>query len=97
MVRVNPSYGINTASTGTLIGVTKDYANYTSGSDLVLIDKGTLENVITGKGLNISSTLSTSQSSSWESKSIKYFFYKFRRKYKYNKFIAQWLYKIRIY
>lgn len=51
VVRVNPSYGINAASTGTLIGVTKDYANYTSGSDLTLIDKGTLENVITGKGL----------------------------------------------
>lgn len=51
VVRVNPSYGINTASTGTLIGVTKEYSNYTSGSDLVLIDKGTLENVITGKGL----------------------------------------------
>lgn len=51
VVRVNPSYGINAASTGTLIGVTKDYSNYDSGSDLTLIDKGTLENVITGKGL----------------------------------------------
>lgn len=51
VVRVNPSYGINAASTGTLIGVTKDYTNYTSGSDLTLVDKGTLENVITGKRL----------------------------------------------
>lgn len=51
VVRVNPTYGINTASTGTLIGVTKDYSTYDSGSDLTLIDKGTLENVITGKGL----------------------------------------------
>lgn len=51
VVKVNPSYGINTASTGTLIGVTKDYTNYTSGSDLTLVDKGTLENVIEGKGL----------------------------------------------
>lgn len=50
-VKVNPSYGINTASTGTLIGVTKDYNNYSSASDLSLIDKGTLENVITGKEL----------------------------------------------
>ena len=51
VVRVNPTYGINAASTGTLIGVTKDYSNYDSGSDLTIIDKGTLENVITGKGL----------------------------------------------
>lgn len=51
VVRVNASYGINTANTGTLIGVTKDYSSYDSGSDLTIIDKGTLENVITGKGL----------------------------------------------
>ena len=51
VVRVNASYGINTANTGTLVGVTKDYSTYDSGSDLTIIDKGTLENVITGKGL----------------------------------------------
>lgn len=51
VVKVNASYGINTANTGTLIGVTKDYSTYESGSDLTIIDKGTLENVIDGKGL----------------------------------------------
>ena len=51
VVKVNASYGINTANTGTLIGVTKDYSSYDSGSDLTIIDKGTLENVIEGKGL----------------------------------------------
>lgn len=51
VIRVNPSYGLNVAGTGTLIGVPKSYSSYDSGSDLVVITKGTLENVITGKGL----------------------------------------------
>lgn len=51
VIRVNSSYGVNVAGTGTLIGVTKSYSSYDSGSDLAIITKGTLENVITGKGL----------------------------------------------
>jgi hypothetical protein len=51
VIKLNTLYGVNTANTGTLIGVTKDYSSYDSGSDLTIIDKGTLENVITGKGL----------------------------------------------
>lgn len=61
VVKVNASYGINTANTGTLIGVTKDYSSYDSGSDLTIIDKGTLENVITGKGLVDQTALATKQ------------------------------------
>lgn len=41
----------NVDSNGTPYGTSQTYANYTSGVDTNFISKGTLENVITGKGL----------------------------------------------
>lgn len=52
LVQVVPSYGTNVNSqTGGLIGQTRDYSQYTSASNQLIIAKGTLENVITAKGL----------------------------------------------
>lgn len=46
------SYGLQTASSGNLQAVTKTYEQYTTVSNACFIGKGTLENVIDGKGLS---------------------------------------------
>ena len=51
VIKVGSSYGTGVSGTGFLNGAPKTYADYTSGGDGILIGKGTLENVITGKGL----------------------------------------------
>lgn len=50
VVKVNNTYGL-TISSDTLVGNAKSYANYSAFNDSLVISKGTLENVITGKGL----------------------------------------------
>ena len=50
VVKVN-GFGLAMATNGTLRGSTYTYANYTTTNNTSLITKGTLENVITGKGL----------------------------------------------
>lgn len=45
------SYGLQTASSGNLQAVTKTYDQYTTVSNACFVGKGTLENVIAGKGL----------------------------------------------
>lgn len=45
------SYGLQTASSGSLQAVTKTYDQYTTVSNACFVGKGTLENVIAGKGL----------------------------------------------
>lgn len=50
VIKVNNGYGIAMDS-GFLSGSTKTYANYTSGGNSLIVCKGTLENVITGKDL----------------------------------------------
>lgn len=52
---------ITVDSSGNLKGVDLTYAQYTSAANKFIIDKGTLENVITGKQLINQSTLNTSQ------------------------------------
>ena len=52
---------ITVDSSGNLRGVDLTYAQYTSAGNIVIIDKGTLENVITGKGL-VSNTSYASES-----------------------------------
>ena len=47
------AYGLN--NDGTMYSATKTYSNYNSGSNGMFISKGTLENVITGKGLTTKS------------------------------------------
>ena len=62
VIKVNTYYGTSMTSAGSLQGGVKTYANYedtNSTSKNALISKGTLENVITGKGLVASSSLAT--------------------------------------
>ena len=42
-----------TTNNGTLVTATKTYAQYNSGGNWMFIGKGTLENVITGKELDL--------------------------------------------
>lgn len=56
VIKVNNAYGLQMAS-GTLIGATRTYAQYQTDDNTVVIDKGTLNNVITGKGLLIPSDI----------------------------------------
>lgn len=44
-------YGVQTTGSGTLQAVTKTFEQYNSGYNALFISKGTLENVIEGKGL----------------------------------------------
>ena len=50
VIKVHTQYGVGTNS-GTLIGVGKTYQEYSNSNVSLLISKGTLENVITGKEL----------------------------------------------
>ena len=58
VVKINTTNGLNISS-GELTGNAKSYVNYSSAPNSLVIAKGTLENVITGKGLVSSSSLST--------------------------------------
>ena len=54
VVKTSAQYGISTSSyTKNLTGAVRTYAQYQSGNDVTIICKGTLENVITGKGLDL--------------------------------------------
>ena len=44
-------YGLTTDANGVLLGLSNNYSTYTSGPSELIISKGTLENVITGKDL----------------------------------------------
>ena len=48
-------FGINVNSTGQMFGVVHSYAQYNSDDNTQVMSKGTLENVITGKGLTTKS------------------------------------------
>lgn len=48
-------FGINVNSTGQMFGVVHSYAQYNTDDNTQVISKGTLENVITGKGLTTKS------------------------------------------
>ena len=50
VLMINQNYGLR-VSNGTLIGYGVNYTDYQSALNQLVIDKGTLENVITGKGL----------------------------------------------
>ena len=45
------TYGVSMSNTGLLRGMTKSYADYQSADGYLIMSKGTLENVITGKEL----------------------------------------------
>ena len=51
VIRVGSSYGVSATTSGNLFSPTKTYAAYSDAGDYMFIGKGTLENVITGKGL----------------------------------------------
>ena len=65
VVKTSAQYGVSTSSyTKNLTGAVRTYAQYQSGNDFLIICKGTLENVITGKNLETSNNKVTSISSS---------------------------------
>lgn len=51
VIKVDSSYGSEIATSGGLRGSTRTYAQYSSSDNRLIMSKGTLENVITGKGL----------------------------------------------
>ena len=51
VIKINTDYGSSITSVGALASATKTYAQYNSSKDWMFIGKGTLENVIAGKGL----------------------------------------------
>lgn len=51
VVKVQDTLGLGIGSTGNLFATTKSYSTYQTLADGLVISKGTLENVITGKGL----------------------------------------------
>lgn len=51
VIRTNSADGVYTNTNGRLMASSKAYTDYTSAGDGLIIGKGTLENVITGKGL----------------------------------------------
>ena len=55
VIRTNNDYGIGMTSIGTLRAIAKTYVQYQALEDRLFISKGTLENVITGKGLTTKS------------------------------------------
>ena len=59
VVKTASNYALNTSSNGTLQSMTKTYADYLSGYNVMFISKGTLENVITGKELVNQTQLNT--------------------------------------
>lgn len=60
LVRISSTVATDiVSSTGLLYARSLDYATYTSANNAAFISKGTLENVITGKGLVSSSDLAT--------------------------------------
>ena len=65
VVKTSAQYGVSTSSdTKNLTGAVRTYEQYQSGNDVLIICKGTLENVITGKNLETSNNKVTSISSS---------------------------------
>lgn len=53
VIRTGASYGTAMASAGILRAVNKTYEAYSDAGDYMFVGKGTLENVITGKGLDL--------------------------------------------
>ena len=51
VIKIAPTDYASSISNGYLLSQTKTYSNYQSANDNMFISKGTLENVITGKGL----------------------------------------------
>jgi len=51
VIKYSVSYGTTVGSDGVLKSSSKNYSQYTSANDNLIIGKGTLENVIAGKGL----------------------------------------------
>lgn len=62
VIKVNAGYG-TAIDNGFLAGSTRNYSSYTSTNNSLMISKGTLENVITGKNLETSTNKVTSLSS----------------------------------
>lgn len=55
VVKARSIYGLNMNNEGELTGFTRNYSSYQTDSNALIINKGTLENVITGKDLTTKS------------------------------------------
>ena len=55
VVRSDNTFGASVSGSGQIMGITKTYEQYGSWSNAGIVSKGTLENVITGKGLTTKS------------------------------------------
>lgn len=64
VIITNTDYGTSMNNAGRLIGSIKNYAQYNEAVNYMLISKGTLENVITGKNLETANNKTTTLSSS---------------------------------
>ncbi len=51
VIKIDNSYGVNVGTYGALTSYTRTYQDYQSSGNALIIGKGTLENVITGKDL----------------------------------------------
>ena len=60
VVKTNSANGVGTGSTGNIYATERTYAQYQNDSNNVFVGKGTLENVITGKGLVSNTDYATS-------------------------------------
>ena len=63
VIKIDQNYGLRVSS-GTLVGYGVNYTDYGNALNQLVIDKGTLENVITGKNLETANNKVTSISSS---------------------------------
>lgn len=73
VIKVSNANAVGVSSIGTIFPSVLSYLQYTAGGDWMFIGKGTLENVITGKGLiNSSSDITGNASTSTTLKSFSY-------------------------
>lgn len=76
VVKTSAQYGVSTSSyTKNLTGAVKSYADYQNGNDVVIICKGTLENVLIGKGLNQIVTLTQQEYDALTTKDSNTYYY----------------------
>jgi hypothetical protein len=61
VIKVDAGYGSEIASSGGLRGSARTYSQYSASNERLIISKGTLENVITGKGLVSNTNYATAQ------------------------------------
>lgn len=75
VIKTSSTYGTSMTNTGVLYGNTITYANYSNTNAGAFISKGTLENVITGKGINPTITLTQAEYDALATKDPNVYYY----------------------